>query len=66
MSYEPYTELSPIKSDKPVLDISIGLLHMNGGGLHNLIHKGTFYIHKEDNTCIKFSDDKITTITEEE
>lgn len=66
MSYELYTELSPIKSDKPVLDISTGLLHMNGGGLHNLIHKGTFYIHKEDDICIKFDDGKIKTITEEE
>lgn len=66
MSNEPYTELSSIKLDKPVLDISTGLLHMNGGGLHNLIHKGTFYIHKKDGTCIKFDDGKITIIAEEE
>ena len=66
MSYEPYTELSPIKSDKPVLDISTGLLHMNGGGLHNLIHKGTFYINKEDGTYVKLFDGKLITITEEE
>lgn len=63
MSYELYTELSPIKSDKPVLDISTGLLC---GSLCNLISKGTFYIHKEDGTYIKLFDGKITTIIEEE
>ena len=31
MEFEPYTELSPIKSNKPILDIKNGTLYMNGG-----------------------------------
>ena len=36
MEFEPYTELSPIKSDKPVLDLNQGVLYMNGNSMKDL------------------------------
>ena len=36
MEFEPYTELSPIKPDKPVLDLNQGVLYLNGNSMKDL------------------------------
>ena len=36
MEFKPYTELSPIKPDKPVLDLNQGVLYMNGNNMKDL------------------------------
>ena len=36
MEFEPYTELSPIKPNKPVLDLEQGVLYLNGNTMQDL------------------------------
>ena len=36
MEFEPYTDIAPIKPDKPVLDLNQGVLYMNGNSMKDL------------------------------
>lgn len=68
MDYKPYTELSPIKPNKPELDLEKGVLYMNGNSMQDLksnIASHEFFITTQDGKTQRFFNGAIETIKSE-